>query len=380
MNRPNADEPLAQRCGVSRGLSNTARLARLLTCVLLVPTAVAGVSSAASLTAMPRITVHGRQLYAGNRSWRAWGMNWGVGDHAPVNAYFNDPSAANLAVLRAELRTAKGIGANSMRIYLQLGQFMASPTRPRQSRLIALERLLAVAEHARIYLDVTGDLVWQPSSAPAWYAHMRWQERWRVQARFWRAVAHAAAPSPAVLCYELTSEPIVAPTPGYYYGQTGKWWFVQSIAPAPAREADALARAWTRVMATAVRSQDNRPVSIGLLPMTTGPFRPANIAALLDAVVVHEYPTAGGAPAAIATIRAFAATHKPVLLGETFILFDDATTQYAFLTGAAKYLAGAFEFFDGRDPRTIHVHTIYDAIYQASLEQFMTLRHLVTSQ
>jgi hypothetical protein len=36
---------------------------------------------------------------------------------------------------------------------------------------------------------------------------------------------------PAVLCYELTSEPIVAQTPGYYYGQIGRWWFVPKIAP-----------------------------------------------------------------------------------------------------------------------------------------------------
>jgi hypothetical protein len=43
-----------------------------------------------------------------------------------------------------------------------------------------------------------------------------------------------------------------------------------------------------------------------------------------------------------------------VLLCETFMLEDDAATQWAFLTGAARYLVGAFEFVDGRDPATIH--------------------------
>jgi hypothetical protein len=183
-----------------------------------------------------------------------------------------------------------------------------------------------------------------------------------------------------VLCYELTSEPIVSQTTGYYYGRIGDWWFVQSIATAPAGDADALARSWTELLASTVRSQDNRPVSIGLLPLTGGPFAPANIADLLDMLIVHEYPTTGQAPAAVSMIKSFAASHKPVLLGETFMLSDDAATQDAFLTGAASYLTGTFEFFDGRDPAKIQVHSIYDAIYQVSLQQFTDLRHLLMTQ
>jgi hypothetical protein len=335
----------------------------------------AALSPAAGAAQMPRISAHGSRLYAGARPWRAWGMNWGVGDHAPVIAYFDDPTAAHLSVLRAELQTAKEMGANSMRIYLQLGQVMATPTQPRQQSLTALRRLLALAQSQDIYLDITGDLVWQPSLAPAWYGALGWKARWHVQAQFWKAVAHAAATSPAVLCYELTSEPTVAHTPGYYYGQIGHWWFVQSIATDQARHADTLARAWTRLLGQAVRSQDDRPVGIGLLPSTTGPFAPANIADLLDILIVHEYPTTGHAPAAVSLIRSFAASHKPVLIGETFMLSDDAPTQEEFLTGASRYLTGAFEFFDGRDPTTIHVQSISDAVYQVGLEQFVALRH-----
>jgi hypothetical protein len=334
-------------------------------------------SPAAHATAMPRISVRGDRLYAGTKPWRAWGMNWGVNNHAPVIAYFDQPTTANLALLRTELATARSLGANSMRIYLQLGQVMASPTQPRTRTLTALQRLLALAQRDRIYLDITGDLVWRPARAPAWYARLGWQARWHVQARFWKAVAHAAGDSPAVLCYELTSEPIVSPTPGYYDGHLGQWWFVQSIATADRSRADEVARAWTRLLANAVRSQDNRPVTIGLLPATTGPFAPANVADLLDMLVVHEYPTTGHALSAISLIRAFAAFHKPVLLGETFMLADDATTQDTFLTGAASDLSGAFEFFDGRDPRLIQPHSSYDAVYQQSLEQFMSQRALI---
>jgi hypothetical protein len=307
-------------------------------------------------------------------------MNWGMGDHAPINAYFDHPTAANLAVLKVELRAAHALGANSMRIYLQLGQVMATPTKPRQRTLTALTRLLALAQRDRIYLDITGDLVWQPARAPAWYDQLPVQRRWQVQARFWKAVAHAASTSPAVLCYELTSEPIVSPTPGYYYGQIGNWSFVQSIATAQGGQANALARAWTRLLANAVRSQDDRPVTIGLLPVTTGPFAPANIADLLDLLIVHEYPTTGQTPAALSLIGSFASYHKPLLLGETFMLTDDGPTQNTFLTAAAPHLAGAFEFFDGRNPTNMQIHTMSDAIYQASLQQFQTLRPLLLGQ
>jgi hypothetical protein len=63
-----------------------------------------------------------------------------------------------------------------------------------------------------------------------------------------------------------------------------------------------------------------------------------------------------------------------MLLGETSLLSDDAATQGPFLAGAAPDLAGAFEFFDGRDPRTIQARSLYDAVYQASLKQFIALR------
>jgi hypothetical protein len=334
-------------------------------------------SPSAGAAVMPRISVHADRLYAGAKPWRAWGMNWGVGDHAPVIAYFDHPTAANLAVLRTELATARAMGANSMRIYLELGEVMATPTRPREQTLVALQRLLALAQQDRVYLDITGDLVWRPLQAPRWYGRMAWQARWRVQANFWKFVARVASSSPAVLCYELTSEPTVASTLGYYYGQIGNWWFVQSIATAKGTRANSLARSWTHMMGTAVRSQDDRPVTIGLLPVTGGPFAPSNIADLLDMLVVHEYPTTSQAPAAVSLIRSFAAWRKPVLIGETFVLDDDAATQNAFLTGAAPSVVGAFEFFDGRDPRAIEPRTIYDAVYQQSLEQFVSLRPLL---
>jgi hypothetical protein len=323
---------------------------------------------------LARITVRGSELFAGEARWRIWGMNWGMGDHAPVIAYFDNPSSANLAVLTSELRTARALGVNSMRIFLELGQVMRTSMQARPETLAALGRLLAVAERQRIYLDITGNLVWRPARVPSWYDRLSEQSRWQAQANFWRAVAHTAASSPAVLCYELTSEPIISERPGYYLGDVGGWTFVQSIAVRRGRSARRLARSWTELLATAVRGQDDRPVTIGLLPTLNDGFVPENVADLLDMLVVHEYPQQGHADASIAVVRRFAYANKPVLLGETFPLRCDAAGLRRFLLGANRYLVGAFEFFDGRDPEQMSVSTGADALYQASLRQFVALR------
>ncbi|MGZ4244312.1 MAG: hypothetical protein ACXVSE_08480 [Solirubrobacteraceae bacterium] len=326
---------------------------------------------------MARIHALGHELYAGVRPWRAWGFNWGIDDRAPVIAYLDHPSAANLGALACELHTARRLGANSMRVYLELQQVMQSPTVVRPSELEALRRLLDLATRDRIYLDITGDLVWRPGRAPVWYDRLSERSRWQVQATFWRAVAHTAAGSPAVLCYELTSEPLISDAAAWYTGAFGGWSFLQVIAHPHGRNPRQLARAWTALVAGAVRSQDDRPVTIGLLPSAGGGFAPGNVADLLDMLVVHQYPRTGQAAEAVAPIRYFASFGKPVLLGETFPLVSDLPTQRAFLMGANPYLVGAFEFFDGRDPYTMRVRTATDAIYASGLRQFVTLRETI---
>jgi hypothetical protein len=323
---------------------------------------------------MPRMRVRGRRLYAGGTPWRAWGMNWGLGDHSPVLAYLDAPTPDGLALLASELQIAHRLGANSMRIPVELGEVMRTATSVRRSTLVALQRLAAVAERSRIYLDVAGNLVWRPQLAPAWYERLSERSRWKVQANFWRAVAGALADSPAVLCYELTSEPTISDGPEHYVGSIGDWSFVQNIATRRGRNERDLARTWTRMLAGAVRSQDDRPVTIGLLPSLHGSFDPANVVELLDMLSLHEYPETRRAAASLAVVKGFAAYEKPVLLGETFPLRADLATERSFLLGASPYLVGTFEFFDGRDPDHVKVSGINDALYQGGLRQFIALR------
>jgi len=329
---------------------------------------------AGTSSAMPRITVRAGRLYAGSVPFRAWGFNWGTGDHMPTLTYLDNPTAENYQTVAAELQTAKNMGADSMRVYVELSQVMSGPTTVRQSTLTALQNLLSLAASDGIYLDITGDLVWRVNLSPAWYEQMSDSARWEVQAQFWHAVAHAADASPAVLCYELTSEPVISDTGTRYSGQIGDWSFVQSMARGNGANDAALARTWTQTMAAAVRAEDDRPVTIGLSPTLAGAFAPGNIVPYLDLLTVHDYPQTGQAAAAVALVNAFAAYGKPVLLGETFLLMDDGPTQQQFLLGVTPLVAGVFEFFDGRDPRTMLVTSIPDAVLKVGLDQFMALR------
>jgi hypothetical protein len=322
---------------------------------------------------MPRIHIRGHVLYAGKVPWRAWGFNWGGGDESVIT-YFDDPSAARLNTLAAQLRTAHALGADSMRVFLELGQVMQGPGQVRTGTLLALKRLLKVAERERMYLEIVGNLVWRPALITPWYDLLSEADRWEVQAEFWKAVAHAASSSPAVLSYELTSEPIVANGSGYYYGWVDGWSFVQSIADGQGRDAVAIARAWTRKLADAVRSEDDRPVTIGFLPTLSSPIRPATVGDLLDLFELHVYPGQTPMSDAVRIVRNFGGRGKPVLIGETGILFCDWLTERRFLVGAARYVNGVFAWFDGRDPNRMKVSTIADALYRLSLELFITLR------
>lgn len=358
------------------------RLLRLLIAVV-VPCLLIAAAAAAEPRAerMPRISARDGLLHRGAEPWRAFGFNWGVGDRQPVLDFFDEPSRRRLAVLDSQLRTAGELGANSMRVYLEVGHVMCSPTSVRASTLRALKRLLAVAERHGIYLDITGNLVWRPVRAPAWYERLSERDRWDVQARFWRAVAGAADRSPAVLAYELTSEPIVGddPATGYYLGEFGGFTFVQAIAFDNGRPGRAVARAWTRKLAAAVRSRDDRPVTIGLLPGRRGGFAPANVADLLDMVTIHVYPRAGAVDRSSDLMRYAAGFGKPVLLGETFMLYGDEATQESFLVESADYLSGgALSFYDGRTPETAGTATTRDALYGMNLRQFVDLRRVLS--
>jgi hypothetical protein len=365
----------------------TARLARrraplrrsLLLIVALLAVALLGTRpSEAQAEGMDLVTVEGEALRAGGDRFVAYGFNYGFGDHEGTLSYFDRPGRQGLQRIRGDFEEARRMGANTLRIYLEIGQFMNSPTEPRPRALLAFERVLRLAEEKGLYLDVTGNLAWRPDHRDAWYELLPERERWRVQARFWRAVAARGRPFESVLCYELTSEPAVPSraSDSYYFGSLGGYDFAQYVVRDPAgRDRYAVARDWTGELARAVRSRDPRhPVSIGLLPFTGQPFDPVNVAAELDLVIVHEYARDGQAQRSIDLVRHFASQGKPVLLGETFELEAGPETQREFLLGSRPYLDGFLSFYDGRQPSEVEDGDLSDSFYEANLRHFLDLR------
>ena len=322
--------------------------------------------------ALPEVQRDEDELVAAGERFRVWGFNYGLRRRYPILSYFERPTERRLRRVVADMREARALGANTLRVYLELGAFMDGPKQPRREALDALAALLEKAERLHVYLDLTGNLVWR--RPPGWYGALPEQARWAVQARFWRAVARTAESSPAVLVYELTSEPVVADAEDWYCGRLDGYTFIQRIVRDTAgRDPARLARRWIRRLRGAIRAHDRRHlIGIGLLPFG-GPFGPRNVADLLDLLLLHEYPAEGKESEAVALVREFAAQGKPVVLGETAPLLTTPEGWRGFLTATRHFLDGHLFFYDGRTPAEAG-SAAADAWYAGALEEFLGLR------
>jgi hypothetical protein len=329
-------------------------------------------AGSADSPALPEVRRQGTDLVAAGERFRVFGFNYGLGRRYPILSYFDDPTERRLRRVVVDMREARLLGANTLRVYLELGTFMKGPRQPSRPALAALAELLREAERLRVYLDLTGNLVWR--EAPAWYDALPEQARWAVQTRFWRAVARTARSSPAVLVYELTSEPVIGDADGWYCGEMDDYAFIQRIVRRTSgRDPADLARRWIRLLRRSIRAYDRRHlIGVGLLPFG-GPFGPANVADLLDVLLVHEYPERGREREAVAVVRDFAAHGRPVVLGETAPLLTTPDRWSSFLTRTRHLVDGALFFYDGRRPDEVGA-TVADAWYAAALKVFLALR------
>ena len=72
-----------------------------------------------------------------------WGFNY---DHEEDGKLIEDYWDDQWPTVESAFREMKGLGANIVRIHLQFGTFMESPTEPRQNSLQHLARLVKLAE------------------------------------------------------------------------------------------------------------------------------------------------------------------------------------------------------------------------------------------
>lgn len=341
--------------------------------------------------ALPRIAVADDHqtfvLAPSGQRFMPWGFNY---DRDHRGRLLEDYWEAEWVRVAADFRAMRRLGANVVRVHLQLGKFMAAADRPDAAALDRLDRLLRLAERERLYLDLTGLGCYHKQDVPVWYDRLGEAERWDVQARFWEEVAARAARSPAVFCYDLMNEPVVPGGPR----KAGDWLgpafagstFVQVITLDPRqRTRPAVARQWLHRLRTAIRKHDARGlITVGLVdwsldrPGLSSGFVPGAIAAELDFVSVHLYPAKGKVDDALQTLAGFA-VGRPVVIEETFPLLCSMDEFAAFMAGSRKHATGWIGFFWGQPPEALrHATAIGDILTLRWLEFFVQARSAMT--
>lgn len=313
-----------------------------------------------------------------------WGFNY---DHEGDGKLLEDYWDEEWDTVVSAFREMKELGANVVRIHLQFGKFMESPTQPRQHSLEQLARLVRLAEQAELYIDLTGLGCYHKQDVPVWYDKLSEPDRWAAQAAFWEAVAKTCANSPAIFCYDLMNEPVVPGGdkkrddwlgPGF-----GDKHFVQFIAlERKGRNRPEVARDWIRTLKTAIRKHDKRHlITVGLVhwsldrPGMTSGFDPEKIADDLDFIAMHIYPEKGKVDEAIETVKGFAAVGKPVVIEETFVLKCGADELGDFIDRSREHATGWIGFYWGSTPDELRpAKSLPEAFTLSWLELFQKKR------
>ncbi|MGE5297538.1 MAG: glycoside hydrolase family 5 protein [Solirubrobacterales bacterium] len=283
--------------------------------------------------------------------------------------------------MEEDFQEMRQLGANVVRIHLQLGRFMQGPAEPNDAALDKLDRLVELAERAGLYLDVTGLGCYHKAAVPGWYDALPEQARWEVQARFWEAVAERCAQSPAVFCYDLMNEPILPgePPETRWLGDefAGKC-FVQRISlDLAGRTQHQVAKAWVDRMVKAIRIRDDRClITVGVIPwvqffpQAKPLFYSKEVAENLDFACVHFYPETGKIDEAVTALAAYN-IGKPVVIEEMFPLKCSTPQLAEFIDKSRATACGWIGFYWGKTPEEYRrSNTINDALTLGWLELF----------
>jgi len=135
-----------------------------------------------------------------------WGFNY---DHDTKGRLIEDYWDKEWDKVETHFGQMKKLGANVVRIHLQVSKFMDAADKPNEKALDRLAKVVALAEKERLYLDITGLGCYHKADVPTWYDKLSEKDRWDVQARFWEGIAGRCVKSPAIFCYDLMNEPVV---------------------------------------------------------------------------------------------------------------------------------------------------------------------------
>lgn len=293
-----------------------------------------------------------------DKAFSPWGFNY---DHDEKGRLIEDYWDKEWEKVERDFRSMKKLGANVVRIHLQVGKFMEGADKPNKKALERLRRLVKLAEVTCLYLDLTGLGCYHKADVPDWYDKLDERDRWNAQAQFWQSVAATCSESPAIFCYDLMNEPVVPGgkrKDGEWLGPAfGDKHFVQVITlDQKNRPRPDIARQWVKHLTAAVRAKDKRHlITVGLVdwsldrPGLTSGFVPAKIVDELDFLCVHLYPEKDKLDEAIKTLKGFS-VGKPVVIEETFPLKCSMAEFGQFIEKSEKLSAGVIGFYWGKTP------------------------------
>jgi hypothetical protein len=318
-----------------------------------------GQAQDAGPTSLPRIepSPDGSHFVASGTGNRVimWGFNY---DHDDSGRLIEDYWADEWDTVAEDFREMKDLGANVVRIHLQLAKFMESPDRPIAENLERLGDLVTLAEETGLYLNITGLGCYHAQDTPGWYDALPESDRWDVQARFWRAVAGVCKDSPAIFCYDLMNEPVLdgGKGDGWLVGDPlGGKYFVQRITRDRAgRPGEAIAAAWIRRLTDAIREVDDRHmITVGVIPWAhtfkgaTPLFHGPEAGEPLDFVSVHFYPKKDDIAGSLDALRVYE-VGKPLVVEEIFPLAAGIDGTTAFMDGGEEIVDGWISFYWGK--------------------------------
>ncbi len=284
-----------------------------------------------------------------------WGFNY---DHDASNRLLEYYWKDEWSAVAGDFQEMKALGANTVRIHLQVSRFMNAPEEPNPESLKLLARLLTLAERTGLCLDLTGLGCYDKKDVPQWYNDLEEARRWAVQARFWEAVAKTCSRSPAVFCFDLMNEPIVTEDKknrDWTPGALGDRYFVQRLTlDFAGRSQQQIAKAWVDQLVSAIRKHDRRHlITVGAIPWAlTWPnakplFHSKEVSKNLDFVSLHFYPKRGEVDKALKALAVYD-IGKPIVVEETFPLSCSVGELDQFIEGSKKVAAGWISFYWGK--------------------------------
>lgn len=289
------------------------------------------------------------------KTFAPWGFNY-VGDFGKiVEEYW----AEDWPRVEKDFREMRRLGANVVRLHLQLGTYMTTPQHVDAAELERLRRTLDLARDVGLYLDLTGLGCYHLAQVPPWYDQLGEVDRWQVQAKFWEAIARTCAGHPAVFCYDLINEPVVGNAKEgdhpWLLGELEGMYFVQRISHDLAgRSREAIAEAWVRKMVKAIRKHDTEHwVTVGVIPWAqvfSGAkpvFYSPEVARHLDFVSVHFYPKSGEVEKAVEALAVYD-IGKPLVVEETFPLSCSLDELDQFMKQTDDRVEGWISHYFGR--------------------------------